>query len=242
VPRASALRPLCEAVDCGVQLSLREALLFFRQLGDEAFLFLPGPPASIYAREWKEIRVWPSMVGDYLFCPRLLWVQARLGLRLMTAAAVTAAARGVELHRRYAEWLRRQGAMAPVRIDAGWLAAEIDAVIELDGYLVPVEVKSAIKKRLSHELQLQAYMWLLNAPRGYLVYPRGVEEVAPSPRAREMLYSIDRAINDARPPPPGRDCGRCAYREACALAVPAAEELLAGAGRRAFAWGETELA
>jgi CRISPR-associated protein Cas4 len=209
------LRPLCSAVDCSVQFSLREALEYFRSLGDEVFQFLPG----LYAREWREVRVWPSLIGDYMFCPRLLWAQARLGLRLMTATGVVAAARGIELHRRYLELLRERGArMAPVRIDAGWLAAEIDAVMELDGYLVPIEIKSAPRRRMSHELQLQAYMWLLNAPRGYLVYPREVVEVRLSPHVRSVLEGMESAIAGGVPPRPGRDCGECAYREACALA------------------------
>jgi CRISPR-associated protein Cas4 len=229
------LRPLCSAVDCSVQFSLREALEYMRSLGDDVFPFLPG----LYAREWREVRVWPSLVGDYLYCPGLLWAQARLGLRLMTERGVAAAARGIELHGRYLEWLRGRGVrMAPVRVDAGWLAAEIDAVIELDGYLVPVEVKSTPRRRASHELQLHAYMWLLNAPRGYLVYPREVVEVRPSPHARSVLEGMERVIASAVPPRPGRDCGECAYREACSLAVPAAEELLAGAGRRQYGWGE----
>jgi CRISPR-associated protein Cas4 len=215
----TVLRPLCSAVDCSIQFSLEEALEYFRSLGDEVFLFLPGPPADIYAREWKEVRVWPSMIGDYLFCPRLLWAQARLGLKLMTERGVAAAARGVELHRRYAEWLRERGVrMAPVRIDAGWLAAEIDAVMELDGHLAPVEVKSTPRRRAAHELQLQAYMWLLNAPRGYLVYPREVVEVRPSPAARSALGGMERTITSGVPPRPGRDCSECAYREACAMA------------------------
>jgi len=235
---AAPLRPLCDAVDCNIQLSLREALLYFRLAGDEVFLFLPGLP-DIYAREWRDIRVWPSLVADYLFCPRLVWVQARLGLRLMTAAAVTAAARGVELHRRYTEWLRRQGVrMAPVRIDAGWVAAEIDAVIEADGYLVPVEVKSAERERASHRLQAAAYGCLMNAAQAILVYPRAVKAVAATRAAWTVLKSIDRALRSARPPPPGRDCGRCAYREACSLVTPAAEEILSGAERRAMPWGE----
>jgi CRISPR-associated exonuclease Cas4 len=206
-------------VDCSVWFTLEGALEYFRQLGEEVFALAPG----IYAREWKEIRVWPSLVGDYLYCPRLVWVQARLGLRLMAAAAVPAAARGIELHRRYQEWLRRQGVrMAPVRIDAGWVAAEIDAVIERDGYLVPVEVKSTPKWRPAHELQLQAYMWLINAPAGYLVYPDAVAEVRRRRETKAILLRIDRIVGDAlggaSPPPPGRDCAACAYREACGLA------------------------
>jgi len=212
-------RPLCSVVDCSVQFSLGEALEYMRSRGDDVFPFLPGPPADVYAREWREVRVWPSMIGDYLYCPRLLWAQARLGLRLMTAWGVAAAARGIELHGRYLEWLRRHGVrMAPVRIDAGWLAAEIDAVIELDGHLVPVEVKSTPRRRPSHELQLQAYMWLLNAPRGYLVYPDAVIEVAPGRAVRAVLEGMERAIGGAGPPPPGRGCAPCPYSGACALA------------------------
>jgi CRISPR-associated exonuclease Cas4 len=239
---AAALRPLCDVVKCGVQFTLREALEYFRSLGDEVFPFLPGPPVNIYAREWRDVRARPSLIDDYFYCPRLVWVQARLGLKLMTDAAVTAAARGIELHRRYTEWLARQGVrMAPVRIDAGWLVAEIDAVVETDGYLVPVEVKSTQKRRFSHEQQLRAYMWLLNAPRGFLVYPGTVEEVRPDAGIGALLERIDSMLRSARPPPPRQDCRRCAYRGACSLAVPAAEELLAGAERKQYEWGEVSV-
>ena len=209
------LRPLCSAVDCNVQFSLEEALEYFRSLGDEVFPFLPG----LYAREWREVRVWPSMIGDYLYCPRLLWTQARLGLRLMTERGVVAAARGIELHRRYLEWLRRQGVrMAPVRIDAGWVAAEIDAVLVVDGRLVPVEIKSTARRRHAHELQAAAYGLLVNAPLCYLVYPDAVVKVRAAPEVWAVLETMERAIASSEPPRPGRDCSGCDYRETCALA------------------------
>jgi CRISPR-associated exonuclease Cas4 len=205
---------------------------------------------GLYAEEGDTRRITPSMLGDYLYCPALLWAQARLGLRVMTARGLVAAAAGRVLHERYERWAsRHDNVLAEYRIEVEGLVGVIDLVVDTGSGLVPLELKSSPVPREAHARQLQAYAWLINAGHGYLVYRSRVERVERDGSVLGLIRAARAAIESPVPPRPARDCARCAFREACELAgvpVPRAatlDEWLEGARRASVEheWGSVEL-
>ncbi|MEM4492547.1 MAG: CRISPR-associated protein Cas4, partial [Pyrobaculum sp.] len=83
-------RPLCSVARCDdLELDVETAL---RELKKERDVFRLLPDVYAYRYDFK--RLSPSVINDYEYCPRLLWVQHRLGLKLFTKDSAVAIVKG----------------------------------------------------------------------------------------------------------------------------------------------------
>ena len=70
-------KPICSLVNCDdlENLDAESALAEMRK-EQEVFILLP----DVYAYRYDFRRLSPSVINDFEYCPRLLWVQYKLGL------------------------------------------------------------------------------------------------------------------------------------------------------------------
>nr|KJR74469.1 MAG: CRISPR-associated protein Cas4 [Thermoproteus sp. AZ2] len=175
-----------------------------------------GP--TIYAVPYDFKRVSPSMVGDYEYCPRLLWLQAKLGKKLLTRRSLIALVRGRLLHERYERVVAAADeVLAEYKVEIGELVGVVDLVFKRGERLVPVEVKSGLSSRSAHVKQLQIYIELLGAPFGYLVYRNKVDRVERDPSALDILREIKAIVESPVPPPKASSsrCRTCPFKQIC---------------------------
>lgn len=200
-------RPLCEVVNCDVEIDVEAALA---QLGRGLFRLLP----EVYAYRYDFAKVTPSMINDMEFCPRLLWTQRRLGLKLISSRSLVPLVRGVLLHERYQRAVSQfHNVIVEYKIELGNLVGVVDLAIKRKGRLVPVEIKSGGVSREAHRKQLQIYIAMLRSRYGYLVYGRKVEIVHEDRSALETLKKIREVINSTTPPP--AECDKCIFKPIC---------------------------
>lgn len=201
-------RPLCRVVNCG-EVKVDESILteveksgFFKLLPD------------VYGQRYDFNKVTPSMINDFEFCPRLLWVQYRLGIKLMSPSSLLASVRGILLHERYQRALSQfDNVITEYKIELGDLVGVIDLAIKKGGRLIPVEVKSGVASRESHRKQLQIYVSMLKSRYGYLVYRNRVEVVHGDRAALETLDKIRKTLAEEKPP--SAVCGNCRFKTIC---------------------------
>ncbi len=197
-------RPLCRVVNCS-EVKVDESTL-----AEVSGLFKILP--DVYGQRYDFSRVTPSMINDFEFCPRLLWVQSKLGIKLMSTSSLLASVKGVLLHERYQRALSRfDNVITEYRIEMGDLVGVVDLAIKKGDKLIPVEVKSGAASRESHKRQLQIYVSMLESGYGYLVYRDRVEVVQGDESALEILDKIRKTL--AGPPPAA--CGRCRFETIC---------------------------
>ncbi|MFN3804405.1 MAG: CRISPR-associated protein Cas4 [Pyrobaculum sp.] len=200
-------RPLCEVVNCDVEIDVEAALA---QLGRGLFRLLP----DVYAYRYDFSRVTPSMINDLEFCPRLLWTQRRLGLKLLSHRSLVPLVRGVLLHERYQRAVSQyDNVIVEYKIELGDLVGVVDLAVRRKGRLIPVEIKSGGVSREAHKRQLQIYVAMLGSKYGYLVYGRRVEIVHEDKSALETLEKIREVFNSNKPPP--AKCGQCMFKPIC---------------------------
>lgn len=170
---------------------------------------------NVYAVETQLDRVTPSLVNDYFYCPVLLWVERRLGAKLVTRPGLVSMLVGRILHERYERYLAKHGNVeVEVRFEVDGFVGVVDAVIYRRGEQVPVEVKTG-SRREAHEAQLQMYMGLTNSARGYLVYRDRVETVRRRDVSR-LVEEIGRVLKSDDPPPIDRArCSTCIFKRVC---------------------------
>jgi len=194
-------RPICSVVSCDVEgISLDG----FEKIDD-----------GIYGQPYEFAHVSPSLIGDYLFCPRFLWLQARLKMKMTTERGAIASVRGKVLHDRYERYLQQyENVITEYRIEVGDIVAVADAVYKLDSVYV-IELKSSAVPREAHRLQAQAYMELLKAKHGYLVYRDRVEHIERDKKVLDILDNIRKVLSSETPPPPGRNCATCPFAKVC---------------------------
>jgi len=206
--------PLCKVVRCDdlERLTLDEALRELQKT-DEVEALRP----NIYAVRYDFGRITPSMINDYEYCPRLLWVQARLGRKFLTRRSLVALIRGRLLHERYERMLSAaEDVLAEYKIELGDMVGVVDLVFRRNEKMIPVEIKSGVTTRESHVKQLQIYIELLKADFGYLVYRNKVERIERNPEAAKVLDEIRNVLKSSEPPPVDRGrCRGCPFRSIC---------------------------
>lgn len=203
-------KPLCSVVNCEdlEKLDHVSALNELRR-EQEIFKLLPG----IYAHRYDFRRVSPSIINDFEYCPRLLWVQHKLGLKLLSEKSVVSIIRGRILHERYERLLSQyENVVAEYKVEIGDLVGVVDLVIKRGGEYIPVEIKTGFSKE-AHKTQLQIYISMLKARFGYLVYRNHVEVVHRNDAALDVLKKI-REILSAREAPPAK-CNSCIFKPIC---------------------------
>jgi len=210
-----APKPLCSVVSCddveGLDLSAALAELKKEQ---EVIKLLPG----IYAQRYDFRRLSPSLINDFEYCPRLLWVERRLGLKLMNERALVAAVKGRLLHERYERLLSQyENVITEYKIEVDGLVGVVDILIKRGKRFIPVEVKTGASKR-AHRLQLQIYMAMLKATTGYLVYKDYVEAVEREDEALKVLENVREVLSSETPPSPEK-CNRCPFKPICRALV-----------------------
>jgi CRISPR-associated exonuclease Cas4 len=204
-------RPICSVIKCDDvnNIDLKSALKELEREHD-VHEILPG----IYAYKYDFNRISPSLINDYSFCPRLLWIQQRLGLKLLTERLLVALVRGRILHQRYERAVTvYDNVIAEYRVEIGNLVGVIDVVVRRGREYVPVELKTGAAGRDAHRRQLQAYIQLLGASRGYLVYRDRVEIVREERSALALLAEIEQVVRMERPP--DVTCRGCAFISVC---------------------------
>lgn len=207
--------PLCKVVRCDDldEMTFDEA---FRELSRTDVVEQISP--TIYAVPYDFKRVSPSMIGDYEYCPRLLWLQAKLNKKLLTRRSLVALVRGRLLHERYERMVAAADeVLAEYKVEIGDLVGVVDLVFKRGGRLVPVEVKSGLSSRSAHARQLQIYIELLGAPFGYLVYRNKVDRVERDSSALAILREIKAVVESPTPPPraPPSKCRTCPFKQIC---------------------------
>lgn len=206
--------PLCKVVRCDdlENLSLDEAL---RELEKTDKVYQLAP--TIYAVEYDFKRITPSMINDYEYCPRLLWIQAKLGKKLLTRKTLVALVKGRLLHERYQRVVSSaEDVLSEYKVELRDMVGVIDLIFKRGGKIIPVEIKSGHVSRSSHVKQLQIYMELLRADFGYLVYRNRVERIERDSRALEILDEIREIVRSASPPPVDESrCRSCPFRSIC---------------------------
>lgn len=206
--------PLCRAVKCDdlEYLTFDEALRELERT-DEVEVLRP----NIFAVRYDFKRITPSMINDYEYCPRLLWLQAKLGKKLLTRRSLVALVKGRLLHERYERALSiKEDVITEYKIEVDDMVGVVDLVFKRGRSLIPVEIKSGMISRESHVKQLQIYIELLRSSFGYLVYRNKVERVEYRENAVSILEDI-RSVLESQTPPPikGDSCKSCPFRFIC---------------------------
>jgi CRISPR-associated exonuclease Cas4 len=204
--------PICSLVNCDdlENLDAESALAEMRK-EQEVFTLLP----DVYAYRYDFKRISPSIINDFEYCPRLLWVQYKLGLKLFTKDAAVSLVRGKLLHERYERAVSVfDNVMVEYKVEIGDLVGVVDVVIKRGRDYIPVEVKTGLATKEAHRKQLQIYIYLLKARYGYLVYRDRVERVERDDGAVRLLEEIRRILSgDGREI--GRECDRCMFKVIC---------------------------
>jgi CRISPR-associated exonuclease Cas4 len=204
--------PICSLVNCDdlENLDAESALAEMRK-EQEVFTLLP----DVYAYRYDFKRISPSIINDFEYCPRLLWVQYKLGLKLFTKDAAVSLVRGKLLHERYERAVSVfDNVMVEYKVEIGDLVGVVDVVIKRGRGYIPVEVKTGLATKEAHRKQLQIYIYLLKARYGYLVYRDRVERVEQDDGAVRLLEEIRRILSgDGREI--GRECDRCMFKVIC---------------------------
>jgi CRISPR-associated exonuclease Cas4 len=204
--------PICSLVNCDdlENLDAESALAEMRK-EQEVFTLLP----DVYAYRYDFKRISPSIINDFEYCPRLLWVQYKLGLKLFTKDAAVSLVRGKLLHERYERAVSVfDNVMVEYKVEIGDLVGVVDVVIKRSRDYIPVEVKTGLATKEAHRKQLQIYIYLLKARYGYLVYRDRVERVERDDGAVRLLEEIRRILSgDGREI--GRECDRCMFKAIC---------------------------
>lgn len=203
-------KPLCEVVKCDdVEIDVESAMAEIKKEHD-LFKIYPG----VYAYRYDFKRLSPSVINDYEFCPRLLWVQYKLGLKLLTAKSLVALTRGRLLHERYERAVASyENVITEYKVEINDLVGVVDFVIKRGGEQIPVEIKTGIASREAHKTQLRIYIALLKARRGYLVYRDKVEVVEGDSSALEELRKIKEVL--LKTSPPSATCRECKFKPIC---------------------------
>jgi len=212
-------KPLCSVVRCEdlEALDLTAALAELKK-EQEVIKLLPG----IYAQRHDFRRLSPSLINDFEYCPRLLWVQRRLGLKLFGERALIAVVKGRLLHERYERVVSQyDNVITEYKIEIDGLVGVVDMLIKRGKSVVPVEIKTGAS-RSAHKLQLQIYMSMLKARTGYLVYKDRVEAVERDDKALEVLKKVREVLSSETPPPPPppEKCSKCLFRPICHSVAP----------------------
>lgn len=203
-------RSICSVVNCDdLELDAETALREIRK-EREVFRLMP----NVYAYRYDFKRLSPSVINDYEFCPRLLWVEHRLGLKLFTKDSVVAVVRGKLLHERYERAMSAyDNVMVEYKVEIDDLVGVVDVVIKRGRRLIPVEVKTGAASKEAHRAQLKIYISMLGADYGYLVYRYRVEKVARDDSALGLLAKIKEVLTSDKPP--ARGCDKCLFRVIC---------------------------
>ncbi|MBP1449365.1 MAG: CRISPR-associated protein Cas4 [Thermoproteus sp.] len=172
---------------------------------------------TTYAVAYDFKRVSPSMINDYEYCPRLLWLQAKEGKKFLTRRSLVALVRGRLFHERYERALSNvEDIIAEYKIEVGDMVGVVDLIFKRNGKLIPIEVKSGLAPKEAHVKQLQIYIELLGADFGYLVYRNRVERVERNQSVLVVLDEIKRLLRSPDPPPvQGSQCRYCPFKEVC---------------------------
>ncbi len=205
-------KPICSLVDCDDLENLdAESALAEMKKEQEVFTLFP----DVYAYRYDFKRISPSIINDFEYCPRLLWVQYKLGLKLFTKDAAVSLVRGKLLHERYERAVSVfDNVMVEYKVEIGDLVGVVDVVIKRGRDYIPVEVKTGLATKGAHRRQLQIYIYLLKARHGYLVYRNRVERVERDDSAVMILEEIRRILSgDGREI--GRECERCMFKAIC---------------------------
>jgi len=205
-------KPICSLVNCDdlENLDVESALAEMRK-EQEVFELLP----DVYAHRYDFKRVSPSVINDFEYCPRLLWVQHKLGLKLFTKNSAVSLVRGRLLHERYERAVSVfDNVVTEYRVEIGELVGVVDVVIRRGRDHIPVEVKTGLASREAHKNQLQIYIYLLKARHGYLVYRNRVERVERDDDAVKLLEEIKRILSGDRLEI-NKECERCVFKAIC---------------------------
>jgi len=194
-------KPICRAVFCEVdEVSLDE----FEEVED-----------GIYAQPYEFAHASPSLIGDYLFCPRFLWIENKLKLKLTTKRGAIAAAVGRVIHERYERHLSMfENVITEYKIELGEVVGVADAVFKNASGVYVIEIKSNAPRE-AHRLQAQAYAEMLKTRGAYLVYRDRVEYVERSKEVLKIMGRIKNVLRSDTPPPPGRSCSSCPFFKIC---------------------------
>ena len=204
-------KPICSLVSCDDldNLDAESALAEMRK-EQEVFILLP----DVYAYRYDFRRLSPSVINDFEYCPRLLWVQYKLGLKLFTKNSAVSLVRGRLLHERYERAISDfDNVVTEYKIEVGELVGVVDVVIKRGREYIPVEVKTGIATKEAHRKQLQIYIYLLKARYGYLVYRNKVERVERDDSAVELLANIKKILSMDKPPE--ARCSSCPFMAIC---------------------------
>lgn len=205
--------PLCKVVQCDLEeMTFDEAL---RELSRTDKVERLSP--TIYATPYDFKRVSPSMINDYEYCPRLLWLQAKEGKKFLTRRSMIALVRGRLLHERYERALSgAEDVIAEYKIEVDDMVGVVDLIFKRNGKLIPIELKTGSISREAHVKQLQIYIELLGADFGYLVYRNRVERVERNQSVLVVLDEMKRLLRSPDPPPMlGSQCRYCPFKEIC---------------------------
>ncbi|ABP50341.1 CRISPR-associated exonuclease, Cas4 family [Pyrobaculum arsenaticum DSM 13514] len=171
---------------------------------------------DVYAYRYDFKRLSPSVINDYEYCPRLLWVQHRLGLKLFTKDSAVAIVKGKLLHERYERAVAvYDNVIVEYKVEIDNLVGVVDVVIKRGGVYLPVEIKTGVASREAHKKQLQIYIHLLKAKYGYLVYRDKVEKVERDDSALQVLSEIKKVLTADKPP--SVECRKCPFKPICRI-------------------------
>ncbi|MCI4446308.1 MAG: CRISPR-associated protein Cas4 [Pyrobaculum sp.] len=204
-------KPICSLVNCDDLENLdAESALSEMRKEQEVFILLP----DVYAYRYDFRRLSPSVINDFEYCPRLLWVQYKLGLKLFTKNSAVSLVRGRLLHERYERAISDfDNVVTEYKIEVGELVGVVDVVIKRGREYIPVEVKTGMATKEAHRKQLQIYIYLLKARYGYLVYRNRVERVERDDSAVELLANIKKILSMDKPPE--ARCSSCPFMAIC---------------------------
>lgn len=204
-------RPICRLINCD-DLENLDAEGALEELRKEQEIFSLFP--DIYAYKYNFKHISPSVINDYEYCPRLLWVQYRLGLKLFTKRSAISLIRGRLLHERYERAISAfDNILVEYKIEIGDLVGVVDVVIRKNNQYIPAEIKTGLASREAHKKQLQIYIYLLKARYGYLIYRDRVERVEKDDKAIDILNRIKEVLNMDKPPE--AKCNRCPFYTIC---------------------------
>jgi CRISPR-associated exonuclease Cas4 len=204
-------KPICSLVNCD-DLEKLDVDTALGELGKERPIFKLLPEVYAYRYDFRHIS--PSVINDFEFCPRLLWLQYKLGLKLFTRDSAVAIVRGKLLHERYERAVAAfDNVITEFKLEIGELVGVVDVVIKKGREYIPVEVKSGLASREAHRKQLQIYIYMLKSRHGYLVYRNRVERVERDDRALEVLREIKSVLEMDKPPKV--ECRRCPFKPLC---------------------------
>ncbi len=203
--------PLCRVVDCEDEVGLDTAVSVLESEGGVIRI------GNIYAVAYERPSPTPSMISDYEYCPRLVWVQTRMRLKLLTRTSLVSLVRGRMLHERYERYLASYpNVITEYKVETDMATGVVDIVIQRGDRLIPVELKTGYATRSAHRKQLQIYMELLGSEMGYLVYRHRVETVQRDPESLGILDEIRRVMASEKPPNVDRrKCNRCPFKRVC---------------------------